>query len=292
MGWGWRYNRSGPKQRWRCQGCGCALPEDDGFLGSGRSGGDLRRMGSFPPGDDSRRDRETPPGVLVRQDIGAGRPELGPRLLAPRLGLRGGEDGGSEGRRGDAVARGHRNRQAAEGPAVRLAPEGTRASRPADPPLRAVREGPVGRARGGPPEGGVGEGPRLAGADRERREWSFERAYQRVLGLKHRDVRMVCGVPIDCRRHALKRSNNPGEQAVRELKDWHRHMNGFASDRSAADLLRGWVVHVNVVNTHGRSRTWAERAGLCLGLPQEDRILRLIQQAIEWGRSRLSPTNR
>ena len=120
-------------------------------------------------------------------------------------------------------------------------------------------------------------------------EWSFQRAYQRVLGLRHRGVRMVHGVPIACRRHGLEHNNNPAEQMVRELKDWRRGRIAFGSDASATDLVRGWFVHVNVVNTHGRARTWAERAGLRLGLPQEGRIRDLVGQASEWRRSRLSP---
>ncbi|HKZ63077.1 MAG TPA: DDE-type integrase/transposase/recombinase [Thermoplasmata archaeon] len=123
------------------------------------------------------------------------------------------------------------------------------------------------------------------------KEWSFLRAYWRVLGLRHRGVRLVHGVPIAAQRHAVTHNNNPAEQEVRELKDWCRHMNGFASDASAADLLRGWFVQTLVANTHGRAWTWAERAGLHLGLPREETIRRLIERAVEWRRSRSSLTN-
>lgn len=33
IGWGWRYNGWGPKRRWRCRSCGRTFIEDDGFLG-------------------------------------------------------------------------------------------------------------------------------------------------------------------------------------------------------------------------------------------------------------------
>jgi len=86
-------------------------------------------------------------------------------------------------------------------------------------------------------------------------EYSFERAYWKFLGLKHRRVKMVHGVPMACGKHGLDYNNNPAEQMVDELKDWYRHMNGFDSDESASGLLRGWTVHVDLVNNHSRERT-------------------------------------
>lgn len=114
-------------------------------------------------------------------------------------------------------------------------------------------------------------------------EHSFERAYYRLLYLKHRkEVKLVHGVPIACKKYGLKHNNNPAEQMVDELKDWYRHMNGLSSDESAIDLLRGWFVHENFVDTHGRAKTWVERAGLDLGLPKEDRIQLMIEKAARW----------
>jgi transposase-like protein len=114
-------------------------------------------------------------------------------------------------------------------------------------------------------------------------EWSFERAYNRVLYHRRRGrVKLVHGVPIACQQHGLEHNNNPAEQMVRGLKDWYRHMNGFASDESAADLVRGWFVHENFVDAHSRKRPWVERAGLPLGLPLEDRVQEMIKEAAKW----------
>lgn len=78
-----------------------------------------------------------------------------------------------------------------------------------------------------------------------------------------------------------------------ELKDWHRHMNGFSSDRSAADLVRGCFVHENIVDAHSRKSTWAERAGLDLEMPMEDRVREMISRAARWRvENRRSSTNR
>lgn len=258
---------------------------------AGRSGGDLRRVGPVLPGDEPRGDLEAPPDVLVRQ---MERAVLNwvrgySRLLADYVEAVMGEakmDGGQRWHEDIAIVKRDRELRyvwllrgrGSQGRPVLLAARYARDR--SEGHAVALLKAAWARARG-LPERIVSDG-----------EWSFERAYQRVLGLRHRDVRMVYGVPIACRRHGLEHNNNPAEQMVRELKDWHRHMNGFASDRSAADLLRGWFVHVNVVNTHGRSRTRAERAGQRLGLPQEGRIWRLIEQAVEWRRSRLSSVNR
>ncbi|HII39915.1 MAG TPA: IS1/IS6 family transposase [Thermoplasmata archaeon] len=291
--WGWRYNLGGPKQRWRCTTCGRTFVEDDGFL----------------------RKRVDPDAICAAWDLffrgtsgegiarhlrvawsirASGRTVLDwvrgySRLLADCLEAGMAEDKVEGGRRWHEdiavvklgkelryvwllLGRGPRGRPILL--AVRYSKD--RSERHAVALLRAAKD----RARA-LPERIVSDG-----------EWAFERAYQRVLGLRHREVRMVHGVPIASRRHGVEHNNNPAEQEVRELKDWVRHMNGFASDASAADLLRGWWVHVNVVNTHGRAWTWAERAGLELGLPQEGRVRRLVERAAEWRRSRLSPINR
>jgi len=55
---------------------------------------------------------------------------------------------------------------------------------------------------------------------------------------------------LPCGTDPPEHNNSPAEQAIRELKDRYRHRSGFSSDASARDLLRGWFVHVNVVNTH------------------------------------------
>ena len=291
--YGWRYNASGPKQRYRCRGCGRTFVEDDGFVGRRVlpdlicAAWDLYFRGTSLEG--IARHLRTCWGTTA-----TGRAILNwvrgySRLLADYVEARMVEDKVDGGRRWHediAVVkcrddlryawllkgRGPRGRPVllasryskdrSEGHAVALLKAAKDRSR--DLPERIVSD----------------------------REWAFERAYQVVLGLRHRDVQMVHGVPIASRRHGAEHNNNPAEQAVRELKDWVRHMNGFASDASAADLLRGWFVHVNVVNTHGRSRTWAERAGLRLGLPQEGRVRRLVEEASAWRRSRLSPINR
>lgn len=254
--YGWRYNRSGPKQRYLCRGCGRTFVEDDGFVGrrvrpeaiaaawdlylrdvslAGISRhlrtcwgirascravlnwvrGYSRLLADYV--EAIMADRKVDGGTRWHEDIAIVKKldELRYVWL-----LRG------RGPRGRPVLLASRHsKDRSEGHAVAL--------------LKAAKA----RSRG-LPDRIVSDG-----------EWSFERAYQRVLGLRHRDVRTVYGVPIACRWHGLKHNNNPAEQAVRELKDWVRHMNGFASDRSARDLVRGWFVHVNVVNTHGRSRT-------------------------------------
>lgn len=58
--------------------------------------------------------------------------------------------------------------------------------------LDTRRTGP--RAHGRPAVGSVGGIPRPVGADRERREWTFEWAHHRVHVLRHREVRvfLVC----------------------------------------------------------------------------------------------------
>ncbi|MFQ5910139.1 MAG: DDE-type integrase/transposase/recombinase, partial [Thermoplasmata archaeon] len=124
-------------------------------------------------------------------------------------------------------------------------------------------------------------------------EWAFEGAYNKVLYPRHRkEVSLVHQVPIACRRHGLEH-NNPAEQAVRSAKDWYRHMNGFSSDESAADLVRGWFVHTNFVDAHSRQSPWAERAGLELGLPMEERVLEMIKRPARWRvENRRSSTNR
>ncbi|MFQ6059769.1 MAG: DDE-type integrase/transposase/recombinase [Thermoplasmata archaeon] len=81
-------------------------------------------------------------------------------------------------------------------------------------------------------------------------EHSFKRAYYKLFYQRHRrKVKLVHGVPIACRKHGLKHNNNPAEQMVDELKDWYRHMNGLSSDKSAVDLVRGWFMHENFVDT-------------------------------------------
>lgn len=291
--WGWRYNLGGPKQRWRCRGCRRTFVEDDGFLHKRVdpeaicAAWDLFFRGMSVEGIGRH--------LRVAWSIRAsGRTVLTwvqgySRLLADYVEARMDEDKVDGGTRwhGDIAivkrrkvlryvwllrGRGPRGRpillaarystDRSEGHAVALLKAGKDRAR--DLPRRIVSD----------------------------EEWSFRRAYNKVFGLRHREVRMVHGVPIACRRHGLKHNNNPAEQEVRELKDWTRHMNGFASDASAADLVRGLFVHVNLVNTHGHRRTWAERAGLELWLPQEGRVRALIEQAVEWRRSRLSPINR
>ncbi len=291
--YGWRYNRSGPKQRYRCRGCGRTFVEDDGFVG-----------------------RRVPPDLIVAawdlyfRDVSvagisrhlrtcwgiraSSRAVLNwvrgySKLLADYVEARMAQDkvdGGTRWHEDIAVVKRREDLRY-----VWLLKGRGRSGRPILLASRYSRDRSEGHA----------VALLKAAKDRTRdlpdrivsdKEWAFERAYQRVLGLKHRTVGMVHGVPIASRRHGVEHNNNPAEQAVRELKDWVRHMNGFASDRSARDLLRGWWAHVNVVNTHGRSRTWAERAGLSFGVPQEGRIRRLVEQASAWRRSRLSSINR
>lgn len=128
----------------------------------------------------------------------------------------------------------------------------------------------------------IGRARRLPDALVSDGEHSFERAYNIVLYKKHREVKLVHGVPIACKRHGMKHNNNPAEQMVDDLKDWYRHMNGLSSDKSAVDLVRGWFVHEDFVDAHSRMRTWAERASLNLGLPLEDRVQEMIKRATEW----------
>ncbi len=123
-------------------------------------------------------------------------------------------------------------------------------------------------------------------------EHSCERAHWIVLGLKHMKMKMVLGPPIACEKYGLEHNNNPAEQEVEELEDWCRHTNGFDSDSSAPDLLRGRMVYVDFVNTNGRRWTWTENSGLRLALLKEGRISALIRQAIGWRKSQRSSTNR
>ena len=291
--YGWRYNLGGPKQRWRCRGCRRTFVEDDGFLGKRVSpdlicaAWDLYFRGASLRG--IARHLETCWSVEVTDRAVLNWVRGYSKLLADYVEGRMAED------RVDGGTRWHedigivKRRKAlryvwllkGRGPHGRPV---LLASRYSDDRSEghavALLKAAKGRTRALP--------DRIVSDS----EWSFERAYQRVLGLRHREVRMVHGVPIAARRHGIKHNNNPAEQAVRELKDWRRGRIAFGSDGSAEDLLRGWFVHVNVVNTHGCARTWAERAGLALGVPPEGRVRKLIGLATEWQRSRLSPINR
>ena len=291
--WGWRYNLGGPKQRWLCRSCRRTFVEDDGFLGRWVdpdaicAAWDLFFRGTSLEG--ISRHLRTCWSVEASEQAVLDWVRGYSKLLADYVEATMAEDkvdGGTRWHEGIAVVKRRRALRyvlllRGRGPrgrpillAARYATD--RSERHAVALLKAA----MGRT-GSLPERIVSDG-----------EWSFEGAYNKVLGLRHRDVRMVHGVPIAARRHGLEHNNNPAEQEVRELKDWVRHMNGFASDASAADLVRGWFVHVDVVNTHGRSKTWAERAGMDLGLPREGRVRRLIEQAVEWRRSQSSPINR
>lgn len=287
MGWGWRYNGWGPKRRWRCRACGRAFVEDDGFLGRRVppeaicAAWDLFFRGASLRGISRH--------LRVCWSLDAGERAVLNWVLAYSRLLADYVEALMEARKVDGGRRWHEDIAV-----VHLQGE-----------LRYVvllrGRGPGGRpillaARWATDRG---EGHAVAlmrdGTARARRlpdtivsdgEWSFLRAYWKVLGLRHRGVRMVHGVPIAARRHGVEHNNNPAEQEVRELKDWCRHMNGFGSDASAAVLLRGWFVHTNVVNTHGRAWTWAERAGLHLGLPRKGTVRELVRQANAWRRSR------
>jgi transposase-like protein len=287
VGYGWRYNRSGPKRRWRCSACRRTFVEDDGFLGRRAdpeaicAAWDLYFRGVSLSG--ISRHLRTCWSVAASERAVLNWVRGYSKLLADYV------EAVVEERKVDGGTRWHEDigivkLLAALRYVFLLRGRGPRGR----PVLLAVRYA------GDRDEGHAADLLKdakartrdLPGRVVSDKEWSFARAYRRVLGLRHRDVRMVHGVPIAARRHGVAHNNNPAEQAVRELKDWTRHMNGFSSDASAADLLRGWFVHVNVVNTHGRTRTWAERAGLSLGLPQEGRIRGLVEQATEWRRSR------
>ncbi|MFQ6060415.1 MAG: hypothetical protein ACE5KV_03835, partial [Thermoplasmata archaeon] len=62
-------------------------------------------------------------------------------------------------------------------------------------------------------------------------------------------VKLVHDTPMTFKEHKFEHNNNPAEQMVDELKDWYRHMNALSSDKSAADLVRGWFMHENFVDT-------------------------------------------
>lgn len=285
--WGWRYNECGPKRRHRCRSCGRTFIEDDGFVGKRIppdaicAAWDLFFRG-MSLGGISRHLREA---WSVRA---SGRTVLDwvrgySRLLADYV------EAVMEERKVDGGRRWHEDiavlkRRKKKRYAFLLRGRGGRGR----PLLLAVRyaksrdeEHAVALLKAG-----VRRTSRLPDKIVSDGEHSFKRAYWKVLGLKHRKVKFVHGVPIACRKHGLEHNNNPAEQEVKELKDWYRHMNGFSSDDSANDLLRGWMVHVLLVNNHGRKWTWAERAGLHLGLPREGRIRVLIRQAIAWRKSR------
>jgi transposase-like protein len=291
--WGWRFNDSGPKQRFRCGSCGRTFVEDDGFVGK----------------------RIPPDAICAAWDLFFRAVSLAgiSRHLREAWSVKAGEravlnwvrgyslllanyveavmeekkvDGGRRWHEDIAVLKKGRKYRYA----FLLRGRGGRGR----PMLLATRYAKSRKEEHAVEllKAGVRRTSRLPRKIVSDGEHSFERAYNIVLYQKHREVKLVRGVPIACRKHGLEHNNNPAEQQVRELKDWYRHMNGFSSDDSASDLLRGWMVHVNLVNTHGRAWTWAERAGLHLGLPKEGRTRELIRQAIGWRKSRICSTNR
>ncbi|MFQ5839029.1 MAG: DDE-type integrase/transposase/recombinase [Thermoplasmata archaeon] len=293
--WGWRYSLSRPKQRYRCKDCSRTFVVDDGFLGKRLppeavcAAWDLFFRGTSL--EDIFRHLEVCWSLQVTARAilewvrGYSRllADWAESLMATRK-----VDGGQRWHQDIAVLKRGREKRYVwllrgrghGGKPILLAARYS-ADRKEEHAVALLREAV--RRTESLPQAVVSDG-----------EWAFEGAYHKVLYHKHRkEVRLVHGVPIAYRKHGRKHNNNPAEQMVDELKDWYRHMNGFSSDRSAADLVRGWFVHENLVDAHSRKSTWAERAGLDLGLPMEDRVHEIISRAARWRvENRRSSTNR
>jgi len=281
--WGWRYNSYGPKQRWRCRDCGRTFVVDDGFIGKRLppdaicAAWDLFFRGTSLE-DISRHLKVcwsldvTAPAILEwARSYSRLLADWVEAVMTPKK-----VDGGRRWHQDIAVLKlGRENRYVW---LMRGRGDNGR------PMLLAVRYSRDRKERHAVAllKDAIGRAERLPDALVSDGEHSFERAYNIVLYQKHREVKLVHGVPIACKKHGLEHNNNPAEQMVDDLKDWYRHMNGLSSDRSAADLLRGWFVHEDFVDAHSRTMTWAERAGLNLGLPLEDRVQEMIKRATRW----------
>lgn len=95
-------------------------------------------------------------------------------------------------------------------------------------------------------------------------------------------VKIVHGVPIASKKHGLRYNNNTAEEMIRIIKDWYRHMNGFSSDDSANDLVKGFWAFYNFIQPQDalKWKTPAEAVGFNLKLPHQDRVAALVRIAV------------